>query len=93
MEEITKGMLMMMKQLSKQLNIVIEPCGLFIVKNLPYLGATPDGLCGDDTIVEVKCPITAYNIGKYKAIEEKKVPFWKIWKTGALEVNNNHNWY
>lgn len=59
-------------QLSRQENIEIRPCGLFIDPQIPYLGATPDGLLGEDGIVEVKCPISAYKTGLEEAIAKKK---------------------
>lgn len=43
-------------QLQRQENVDILPCGLFIDPIHPFIGATPDGLIGDDTIVEIKCP-------------------------------------
>ena len=36
------------------------PCGLFIRSDY-YLAVTPDGLVGDNAIVEVKCPYTGIN--------------------------------
>ncbi|XP_050679072.1 uncharacterized protein LOC126975299 [Leptidea sinapis] len=80
------------KQLERQEKIKIETCGLFIDKELPFLGATPDGLCSDDTIVEIKCPITAFKLGLEEAIKKRKVTFWKYTKKG-LEINKNHQWY
>ena len=62
-------------QLSKQEGIEIAPCGLFIDAELPYLGATPDGICGEDAIIEIKCPITAYKLGLNEAISKKKSKF------------------
>ncbi|CAG9134858.1 unnamed protein product [Plutella xylostella] len=47
---------MALAQLSKQEGIDIKPCGLFIDSEVPYLGATPDGISGEDVVVEVKCP-------------------------------------
>ena len=41
-------------------NCVI-PCGLFVRPDYSYLAATPDGLVGDNAIVEVKCPYTGIN--------------------------------
>ena len=38
----------------------VEKCGLFILPELPFLGASPDGLVvGEDSIIEVKCAYTA----------------------------------
>lgn len=80
------------EQLEKQLGQKIYPCGLFIDHEIPFLGATPDGLIGDDTIVEIKCPISSYRTSLEDAIATKKVNFWK--KSGAvLTVNKNHPWY
>ncbi|KAJ8872464.1 hypothetical protein PR048_026069 [Dryococelus australis] len=36
-------------------NVKVEPCGLIVKKEMPYLGASPDGLIGNDGLVEVKC--------------------------------------
>lgn len=36
-------------------NIVV-PCGFFVHPNLEWLGASPDGLIGDDGLCEIKCP-------------------------------------
>lgn len=36
-----------LQQLSRQENVVISPCGLFIDVVHPFLGATPDGLSGE----------------------------------------------
>ncbi|XP_049705378.2 uncharacterized protein LOC126056452 [Helicoverpa armigera] len=80
------------EQLAKQIGQKISPCGLFIDNVIHFLGATPDGLIGDDTIVEIKCPISAYRTSLEEAIATKKVMFWK--KSGAvLTVNQNHPWY
>lgn len=80
-------------QLSRQAGVEIRSCGLFIDPDIPYLGATPDGIIGEETIVEVKCPISAYKTGLEEAIAQKKVNFWIKDKSGNLLVNQNHNWY
>lgn len=46
-------------------NILKEPirdCGIFIDEEYFFLGGTPDGLIGDDGLVEIKCPYSAMNI-------------------------------
>lgn len=80
------------EQLASQLKIQIEPCGLFIDKNLPFLGATPDGIVGEDTIIEIKCPITAFKTSLDESIDKKKVNFWKKTKNGLI-INKKHPWY
>ena len=47
------------KCIENALNVKIERCGLFIDSEIPFLGASPDGLIGDDGIVEIKCPFAA----------------------------------
>lgn len=34
----------------------VQHCGFFISSKYPYIGASPDGLIGDLTVLEVKCP-------------------------------------
>ncbi|KAJ8880883.1 hypothetical protein PR048_017356 [Dryococelus australis] len=41
--------------LQEKFNEQVMHCGLFIRPEYPFLGASHDGLVGDDTIVEVKC--------------------------------------
>lgn len=53
-------------------------CGLFIDPNNVFLGATPDGLIGHDTLVEFKCPFTAADMDLEEAISKKKNTFFKM---------------
>ena len=43
-------------------NVIIKPCGLFLDKKYPFLGASPDGIiscdCCNERLIEVKCPTT-----------------------------------
>ncbi|GBP09537.1 hypothetical protein EVAR_76550_1 [Eumeta japonica] len=59
-----------LKQLAEQEGINIEQCGLFIDKDLPFLGASSDGVAGD-TIIELKYPITASKLGLKEAVKKK----------------------
>jgi len=49
-------------ELQKKLKIKIKKCGIFVDKEHPYLGATPDGLIGSNGVIEVKCPAAAANL-------------------------------
>jgi len=60
------------KQLERILNIKIIKCGIFVDSENPYLGATPDGLIGNDGIVEVKCPSSAEQLTPEEGIIQKK---------------------
>lgn len=41
---------------------VVQEVGFVEHPNLPFAGASPDGLVGDDGIVEIKCPNTATHV-------------------------------
>jgi hypothetical protein len=45
----------------------IAPAGFYDHPSIDLCGATPDGLIGDDGLIEVKCPQTATFIGWYLA--------------------------
>lgn len=47
------------KTIETALNISIKRCGLFIDAQIPFLGASPDGLIEQNGIVEIKCPFAA----------------------------------
>lgn len=71
----------------------IQKCGLFVDPKIHYLGASPDGLLGDDKIVEIKCPYSCANMSIDDGVNTKKITFWKRNPTGALIINTNHDWY
>ena len=39
--------------------VVVNASGIVVCRSAPYLACSPDGLVGDDGLVEVKCPYTA----------------------------------
>ncbi|XP_048484611.1 uncharacterized protein LOC105385367 [Plutella xylostella] len=51
-----------LKKYCHDFELQVEPCGLFISKERPFLAASPDGLLGDETIIEIKCPYTCRNL-------------------------------
>ncbi|XP_069361994.1 uncharacterized protein [Maniola hyperantus] len=82
------------KDAEKVLGLQIEPCGLFIDEKRPYLGASPDGLVGDDTIVEIKCPSSASNLSPVEAIDQKKITFCtNDSNLDNIKLKRNHNYY
>lgn len=44
----------------------VQNCGFF--PHLDWLGASPDGLVGDDAIIEIKCPFSLRDGGGHKSI-------------------------
>jgi len=80
--------------LEKLLDVKIYESGLFIDKENYFLGATPDGLIGSDTLVELKCPFSAANLTPEDGIRQRKITFWKINKSKDIfEINTNHKYY
>ncbi|XP_063215781.1 uncharacterized protein LOC134527223 [Bacillus rossius redtenbacheri] len=67
--------LIAIQQLEHQENIIITKCGLFIDSQLPFLGASPDGLIGDDGLVEIKCPLTAFGMDADAAVFYGKIKY------------------
>ena len=43
------------------MHLKVKPCGLFVCDSRPYLGASPDGLIGKDSLIDVKCPYNGRN--------------------------------
>ncbi|XP_025207632.1 uncharacterized protein LOC112603333, partial [Melanaphis sacchari] len=55
------------------MGLTVEQCGLFIDKNISYLAASPDGIVGDNAIIEIKCPYAAKDTSnKYEAVSSGK---------------------
>lgn len=69
--------------------VKIESCGFFISQSHPFLGASPDGLIGTDTVVEVKCPYSRKN----SLISEKTLPYLYVNASGNLSLKENHTYY
>jgi hypothetical protein len=82
-----------LEQLSAQENVKILSCGLYIDPDVPYFGASPDGITREGILVEMKCPTTSFNIGLETAIDNKKIPFFKKDRDGILKINKEHYWY
>lgn len=52
-------------------SLQLEKCGLFICQSHPHIGASPDRIHSELTVLEVKCPYTARNL----PINEITVPY------------------
>lgn len=76
-------------QLSKQENITINKCGLFIDSEHCFLGATPDGIC-EEGIIEIKCPSSAFGMNPDNAIDEKKK---KCFDAYTSELKHSNDWF
>ncbi len=74
-------------------NTKVEPAGIFVDAERPYLGASPDGLIGTTGIVEVKCPCTIEGTGTIHQAALQKSFFLSANEAGELRLKSNHNYY
>lgn len=81
-----------LKEIANELNMAITPCGLFVDEDHCFLGSSPDGLIGDDGIVEIKCPSSASALTPLEAIKSKKVVFCTE-DAGGIKLKRNHNYF
>jgi hypothetical protein len=46
-----------------QLDVLVETCGFVLHPRVARFGASPDGLVGDDGLIQIKCPNTSTHLG------------------------------
>ena len=73
----------------KVTGLKVEKCGLFISQDHPFLAATPDGLVGEEYIVEVKCPYK----GRFSSIEPGEFFPFLVYVEGNVTLKKNHKYY
>lgn len=56
-------------EFSIETSLAVEQCGFFPYED--WLGASPDGLVGEDAIIEIKCPYRLRNGGEHKNVAEQ----------------------
>lgn len=67
-------------------------CGLFVDLDKSFLAASPDGLIGDDAIIEIKCPYKISEMSPKEAIENKIIDCC-ILENDMLKLKRTHNYY
>ncbi|KAJ1519113.1 hypothetical protein ONE63_011354 [Megalurothrips usitatus] len=83
------------KEKLRESGVNVEDCGLFIDRQLPFLGASPDGLIAEDTILEIKSPgekARAFPSAK-EAIQSKTKDYLSVNEDGELRLKKNHDFY
>ncbi|XP_054265988.1 uncharacterized protein LOC128988593 [Macrosteles quadrilineatus] len=73
-------------------NVVVKECGLFIDNAYPFLGASPDGLVGDEGLVEVKC-LPSVKAPLVECVKEKKTLCLEINKEEIISLKKRHNYF
>ncbi|KAF5281750.1 hypothetical protein FQR65_LT14545 [Abscondita terminalis] len=72
----------------------VDSCGFFIDKDNYMLGASPDGLIGNDSIIEVKCPANAAKFTPQDAVYKKIIKYMEVSRDdGTLHLKSNHAYY
>lgn len=83
------------KLFEKKANVTVVPSGLWIDIDNGFLAVSPDGLVGEDSLVEVKCLFSASNLQSTdlkEIVKEKKGNCLEI-IDGSIRLKRNHNYY
>lgn len=72
--------------------VKVQPCGLFVRPDLPYLGASPDGLIGEEGLVEVKCLPSIRTQAIKEAAKAGKIQCVQF-KGTELQLKKNHRYW
>ena len=79
-------------ELKKQYTDIAE-CGIFIDSCIPFLGASPDGIIGEEGIVEIKCPKSAENFSPEEAIENVPAVRRMFARKTGISMNKAHHYF
>lgn len=80
------------KEFEKKMQMTVKKCGLFIGgKPYSFIAATPDGLVGNDHVIEVKCPYS----GRDSPISPgKKFPYlYTCSESGEINLKKCSSYY
>jgi hypothetical protein len=70
-------------------SVSVVRSGIVVCMEKPYLACSPDGLVGDDLLVEVKCPYTVRNM----LVTDITVPYLFKNDEGKLCLQPSHDYY
>jgi hypothetical protein len=59
---------------------------MFVYKTLPYLGASPDALIGNEGIVEMNCPFSRKHLSPVEAVRKKFIKFCNVDNNNQLSL-------
>ncbi|GBN74570.1 hypothetical protein AVEN_32019-1 [Araneus ventricosus] len=84
-----------LKQYEEDHCIQVQSCGLFVHPNKPFLYSSPDGLIGDDGVLEIKCPYSGrFSTNLAEFITDGKYKFGvKISNKGEIYLPESHKFY
>ncbi|CAG9773568.1 unnamed protein product [Ceutorhynchus assimilis] len=78
--------------LKENYQLEVKPTGIWLTCS-ELLGASPDGLVGDDAIVEVKCPYSFRNDVLSEKLKSDKKYIIYYNENGEMCLNTEHNYY
>lgn len=70
-------------------NLNVIQCGLYVPLERQYLGASPDGILGDETLIEIKCPYSSRN----EQISDVTVPNLYYDHNNKLQLKSTSPYY
>jgi predicted phage-related endonuclease len=73
------------KEVVKKFDCPVRKCGFMIHPEYDFIGASPDGLVGDDSVLEIKCLHTLRG--------QDKRPEWLIVDNGLYRLQPSHKYY
>ena len=78
--------------LKEYMKLNVNPTGIWISRS-GLLGASPDGLVGDNEIVEIKCPYTFRNDNLTERLKTTTNYIISSNERGEITLNENHNYF
>ena len=79
------------KKFTEVTGLDVKKCGLFIDEKYSYLAASPDGIVGEEALLEVKCPFTQRN-SKISGSNLHLFPMLEK-KDGQLKLKRTHDFF
>ncbi|XP_050053438.1 uncharacterized protein LOC126549075 [Aphis gossypii] len=76
----------------------VETCGLIVDSEIPFLAASPDGMVGNDAILEIKCPYIAKDTNDViEAVNNKLLQYYTLLHTNngqqIVQLKRDHSYY
>lgn len=68
----------------------VQPCGLYVDPNNPFLAASPDGIIGTEQVIEVKCPYRGYG---QQIVANKTFPFLERSPDQKIHLKHTASYY
>ena len=71
--------------------------GLYISRNYPFIGASPDAIEGSDTVIEVKCPLVLEKLHPkdFESLSANQIRTVGLFKNddGDICLSENHRYF